>query len=473
LRAAIVITLALLLGTCSERPPLLEQVHILGQLTVVSRNSPTTYYLGPFGDTGLEYDLARRFADYLGVKLKIYAPDDFSQVLSDVRHGEADLAAAGLSITPDRKQDLRFGPTYQDVTQEVVYRYGEDRPHGPEDLVGHSLAVVAGSSHDEQLQKLRKDHPDLNWDAESNVESDELLARVARGELDYTVADSTEVALNRRYYPELRVAFNLRDPEPIAWAFRRDGDKSLYRAAQAFFHKIENDGTLDQLIERYYGHTDRFDYVGTRIFMQHVASRLPAYRSAFETAGDESGIDWRLLAAIGYQESHWNPRAISPTGVRGIMMLTQVTASQVGIDNRIDPQQSIVGGAQYFASVKAMIPDRIPEPDRTWMALAAYNIGFFHLEDARILTEMRGGDPDRWIDVRDNLPLLAQRKWYKKTKYGYARGEEPVIYVENIRSYYDILLWATGSKQSPNTVPDESTEGVTTAQNSAAVNQTP
>src|SRR5690606_3661040 len=200
--------------------------------------------------------------------------------------------------------------------------------------------------------------------------------------------------------------------------------------------KIRHNGVLAQIIERHYGHTDRFDYVGTRIFMRHIEERLPAYRATFEEAGTLSGTDWRLLAAMGYQESHWDPDAVSPTGVRGIMMLTRNTARHVGIDDRLDPEKSILGGANYFSMVKEKVPERITEPDRTWFALAAYNVGFGHLEDARILTQGQGGNPDRWMDVRERLPLLSQKKWYRQTKYGYARGHEPVIYVENIRSYY-------------------------------------
>lgn len=442
---AIVIT-ALLLGTCTQSPSLLEQVQLSGELRVVTRNSATTYYLGPEGQTGFEYDLVAQFADYLGVNLVMYAPDRFGAVLPAVRHGTAQFAAAGLSITPERKQTLRFAPPYQTVTQELVYRLGEPAPATPADLVGKRIAVVAGSSHEDSLRRLQAQYPDLQWTAATDLESADLLAQVAAGELDYTIADSTELAIHQRYYPELRVAFPLHDPEPIAWAFLRSDDDSLYQAAVAFIESIRTDGTLAQLVDRYYGHTEEFDYVGTRIFMDHIDTRLPTYRQWFEQAANEYGLEWQLLAAIGYQESHWNPSAVSPTGVRGLMMLTKVTARALGVDNRRNAEQSIFGGAEYIARLHDSIPERIPEPDRTWLALAAYNVGLGHLEDARILTQQRGGDPDRWMDVRQSLPLLAQRKWYKRTRHGYARGMEPVIYVENIRRYYDTLAWIASTE---------------------------
>ena len=447
LRVFIVITLALLLATCQNEPTLLEQIKQRGELRVVTRNSPSTFYLGADGPAGFEYDLARLFADHLGVNLNMFAADAFNQILPTVFSERADFAAAGLSITATRKKEFWFGPPYMEITPQVVYRYGTDRPRSPEELANSVISVVAGSSHAEMLSRLAEQHEGLEFRERDDVEADELLFRVSQRDLDYTVADSTDVALNRRYYPEIRVAFDLGEPEPLAWAFKRSDDDTLYRAAVAFLEQLRREGALAQIVDRHFGHTDRFDYVGTRIFMRHVESRLPAYRQTFEEAAALTGADWRLLAAIGYQESHWDPKAVSPTGVRGLMMLTRNTARHVGIDNRLDPEKSILVGANYFQMVKDKIPERINEPDRTWLALAAYNVGFGHLEDARILTEMQGGDPDRWMDVRERLPLLTQKKWYRQTKFGYARGHEPVIYVENIRSYYDILVWLTNREQ--------------------------
>jgi len=125
------------------------------------------------------------------------------------------------------------------------------------------------------------------------------------------------------------------------------------------------------------------------------------------------------------------------------MMLTSVTAADLGVERRTDPTQSIEGGARYLKELLARVPERISDPDRLWFALASYNVGAGHLEDARILTEQRGGNPDLWKDVKESLPLLSKRAFYMRTRYGYARGAEPVKYVENIRSYYDILLWST------------------------------
>ncbi|MET0987026.1 MAG: transglycosylase SLT domain-containing protein, partial [Steroidobacteraceae bacterium] len=226
-------------------------------------------------------------------------------------------------------------------------------------------------------------------------------------------------------------------------------DTSLVSRVTAYFAGIRADGTLTNILNTYYARRDRFDYIQARDFIQHIETRLPQYRQWFKEAGEAVGVDWRLLAAIGYQESHWNPTATSFTGVRGLMMLTEETAQLLDIVDRTDPRSSIFGGARYFARIRARMPQRIPEPDRTWFSLAAYNVGIGHLEDARILTQLHGKNPDVWNDVREHLPLLTQEKWYTRVKRGYARGWEPVRFVENIRGYRDILDWVAADTGRP------------------------
>jgi membrane-bound lytic murein transglycosylase F len=439
----------LVLTACEQAPSLLERIQQQNELIVITRNSATTYYEGPDGPTGFEYELARYFADYLGVELHIVIPPSFNDILPLVALGDTHLAAAGLTITEKRREKVRFGPVYYQITPQLVYRSGSLRPRTPADLQG-TLEVVAGSSHEERLEELKQEYPELSWESQPEQSSEELLTLVWQQLIDYTVADSNELAVNRHYYPELKPAFDLDEPQSLAWAFPNSEDKSLYLAAGAFFEQIRRDGSLEQLIERYYGHIESFDYVGTRRYQAHVEQRLPQYQELFVEAGGEIGMDWRLLAAIAYQESHWDPDAVSPTGVRGLMMLTLDTASDLGIENRRDPAQSIAGGAEYIASMKQRLPERITEPDRTWLALAAYNVGLGHLEDARKLTLKNKGDPDRWVDVKKNLPLLSKQKWFQQTRYGYARGREPVRYVENIRTYYDILVWLTEQEVAEN-----------------------
>lgn len=420
-------------------PSLLERVKQDGELVVYTRNSPTTYYEGPDAPAGLEYDMAKMFADELGVKLTMIIPETLGDIMEGVRDGTAHFAAAGLTVTEERKKHFRFGPAYQEVTEQLVYHADHPKPKNLSSLGDGILEVVAGSSHEERLKYLKNVIRDLSWRSVSDQESEDLMQLVADEFIDYTIADSNEIALNKPFFLRLRVAFDISEPQPLAWLFPKDKDNSLYKEAVKFFKKIKENGELTRMIERAYGHVDNLNYVGTIVFRRHIAQRLPTYESMFRKYAREYGLDWRLLVAIGYQESLLNADAQSPSGVRGLMMLTRKTSKDLGVENRLDPESSIKGGARYFAQLHTRIPKEIREPDKTWMALAAYNVGFYHVMDARIITEKRGLDPDKWIDVKTSLPLLAQRKWYKDTKFGYARGWEPVRYVENIRSYYDIL----------------------------------
>jgi len=421
------------------RPTLLQQIRRNGELVVVTRVSPTTYYEAKSGPTGLEYDLTKLFADQLGVKLRVVVAPNIGDLFEALATGRADIAAAGLTVTAERKRRFRFSKPYMTVKEQLIYRSDHARPKDVDSLSNGSIEVLADSAQDNLLRRLKKTYPRLHWQRTTKRSGEDLLYRVWNREIDYTVADSDEMALDQSFYPELKVAFNLSGPENLAWALPRTGDNSLLRAVNGFFDRIEANGTLKRLKEKYYGHIKDFDYVGTKVFLRDVTQKLPKYRKYFVGAAKATGLDWRLLAAMSYQESHWDPKAVSPTGVRGLMMLTQDTAHHLGVDNRLNPEQSITGGAEYFKHVRQRIPDAIKEPIRTWLALAAYNIGYGHLEDARILTKKRGGNPDTWSDVKKNLPLLSQRHWYRQTAHGYARGWEPVRYVENIRSYYNLL----------------------------------
>lgn len=421
----------------------LEQIQHTGVLNVLTRYDPTTYYEGPEGYTGLEYDLANLFAEHIGVKIHFIVPKKFDELLKQIANNTADIAAAGLTITEQRKQSMRFAPAYHQITEQIIYRSGRQRPRNAADLKTGILEVVKGTSHIDSLSKLKKDAPDLEWIVNDQLNTDGLLYLVNEGLIDYTVADSNQITLIRRFYPKLNVAFDISPPRQLAWSLAKSYDLSLYNEVVKFFTKIKKDRTLEQFIERHYGHAANLNYVGLCKFREHKLNRLPNYQKHFQQASKEYSIDWRLLAAISYQESHWMEKATSPTGVRGLMMLTKGTAKQLGVKNRLDPVQSIAGGARYYYQRHKKIPARISEPDRTWLALASYNVGFGHLEDARVLTQKLGGNPDKWIDVKKHLPLLKQKKWFTQTKHGYARGNEPVKYVENIRSYYDLMVWLT------------------------------
>ncbi len=425
----------------SDQPSQLEQVMQRGSLIMLTRNGASSYYLGSDGPTGPEYALAKEFSDYLGVGLEIRVAGAFNQLFGLLASHQGDLIAANLTRTPGRELAFNFGPDYLETSTLVIYRRGQPRPQVLADLQALKTMVIAGSSYEEALLEAKRQYPELEWESRSDVGIEDLLLAVSDGVIDITLVDSSIYQQNSNYYPRAATAFSLPGTVPHAWAFPPGSDDSLVQSARAFMRQARETGRLQAINDRFRAPRQSLDRTGMFQFLEQVRERLPPLLTLFQQIAADQDMDWRLLAAIAYQESHWKPDASSYTGVRGIMMLTRRTASQLGLTDRLDPEQSIEGGARYFLQLRKRVPTRIEEPDRSWMALAAYNMGMRHLEDARVLTQKQGGNPDLWKDVNENLDLLSQEKWYRELRYGYARGFEAKQYVENIRGYFDILVW--------------------------------
>lgn len=430
-----------LLAACQKVVVEQKQVAVIEpktELVVGTLFGPQIYYSAGQGESGYDYEMASKFAKYLNLELKMKPFANISELYNALRSGKVDILAAGLADTPSRREQFRVGPPLYRVNQVLVYRQGTPLPKDINNLEG-DITVITDSSFVDTLSDLQKSNPNLMWKQEKDKDSEELLAMIASGDLRYTIADSTSLDINRRFMPELREGPILKEKQPVVWLLPPNNSDLLMSKLLAFWHIEKRRGTLAHLNEKYFAHVKRFDYVDTRAFIRAIDNKLPKYQQTFEKyAGD---IDWRKLAATAYQESHWNPNARSPTGVRGLMMLTLPTAKQVGIKNRLDPYQSIQGGAKYLNSMLERLPASIPESQRMWFALASYNIGFGHVEDARKLAQSMGLNPSAWRDIKEVLPLLQKRKHYKKTRYGYARGNEAVHYVDSIRRYYDTLVW--------------------------------
>lgn len=410
-----------------------------GELRVSTVQSPLTYTTVNDKDYGLDYELAQQFADYLGVKLKVTVRQNISQLFDDLDHGDADMLAAGLVYNSERIKSYQAGPTYYSVSQQLVYRVGSTRPKNLSNVTADQLTIAPGQVVISDLQNLQaQKYPDLSWTVDEKRSSADLMQAVIDGKLDYTIADSVAIGLFQRVHPELAVALDVTDEQPVTWFSLQDDDNTLSAAMLDFFNNINEDGSLARLEEKYLGHGDDFDYVDTRSFLRAVDSVLPDLQPLFEKYASE--IDWKLLAAISYQESHWDPLATSPTGVRGLMMLTKNTAQSLGLSDRTDAEQSISGGMRYLQDMMSKVPDSVPQDEKIWFALAAYNMGYAHMLDARALTAKQKGNPDSWADVKQRLPLLSQKPWYSKLTYGYARGHEAYAYVENIRKYQISLV---------------------------------
>lgn len=439
-----------MLQTCSQLPDREQQIRLRGELRVATVNGPTTYYLGTSGPTGFEYELAQVFADRLGVPLTPVVVANAPLAVEEVRRGRADFAAAGLSTGSHYGEGLRYSQPLMSVVPQLVCR-ADALPTSLDAFEGR-LLVVANGAEAGHLRALRQRHPLLSWEESDQLDAESLLGQVAEGEIDCTVVNSDLVAINLRYYPQLRVGPAVADAQALAWAFSALGDESLYGAAQDFLRRYDT-AALARLRDRYFGHVEQVDYLGAVALAGHYSSRLPRFREAFIEAGKAFGLDWRLLAAISYQESQWDPQATSPTGVQGLMQLTMATASFMDVADRNDPGQSIWGGARYFRWLLDQLPDSIDEPDRSWLGLAAYNMGLGHLQDAQLLADKRGGDARHWLDVRNALPLLTQTRWNRETRYGYARGYQAVHYVNNVRTYYNMLVWMSESEAGADPEP--------------------
>lgn len=267
-----------------------------------------------------------------------------------------------------------------------------------------------------------------------------------------TMIQSNEYEVQRSLYPRMKVALDLlpEQERDMVWYLAPGADtERLQTYIDQFFSRLNEDGTLSRLREQYFGHTEGVSRMSSHTFNKNMKTTLPLYKNLIQQVAREYQMEWQFLAAIAYQESHWDPKATSPTGVRGLMMLTNRTAKEVGVSNRIDPQQSLRGGARYLKNIIRSLPKSIKEPDRTWLALAAYNIGIAHLEDARVLTERSGGNPNLWQDVMERLPLLQKSSHYRNTRYGYARGAQAAHYVQNVRYYQSILNWQDISDNKP------------------------
>lgn len=413
------------------------------EIVFVTHNGPTTYYLNSEGQpAGIEYDLAALFVKqhYPEHSMRFVLVNSISDVIPSLLKNKAHIAAANLSVTHLRQHLVLFATPYQETQQQLIFNNEiNKKPKNLDDIKDKKIAVPDGTSYAERLAELQEQHPFLHWHAQKRTNTESLLEEVADGVLDYTVADSHLVSVMQNYYPNLNVALPIGPTEKIAWAMSKNADPEMLKKINVFFNDIKKNGTLRNLLDRYYGHSERLNTLDITTFLKRTNTLLPKYIHLFKQAQEITGLDWRLLAAVSYRESHWDTFNTSPTNVRGLMMLTEATADQMGVTDRLDPKQSIPAGAKYLLKLRDTVPERIPEPDRTYMALAAYNIGYAHVEDARVLAKRLSLNPDSWADVKKTLVLLKNPEYYTTLKYGYASGGAPVIFVESVRSYQRIL----------------------------------
>ncbi|RYD96461.1 MAG: membrane-bound lytic murein transglycosylase MltF [Sphingobacteriales bacterium] len=417
---------------------LLEQIQRLGEIQFVTANGPTTVYEGANGLTGFEYALMHRFADYLGVKATLSQPGNLQDIIFTLRQHPKAIGAAEIVINPGLNRHLDFGPTYVAVSNLVVTRVDAAPITSLDMLVGMRLLVRQGSTQEDFLRDLQKTTPKLSWQS-VNGDPVQLLNRVNNAEADAAFIDRQLFEQNQVVFSQVKGAFELEAEQPIAWAFAKTSDKSLQTAVEAFFHSIKADGSLARLSHEYFYQPSLELDQNLRNFRDLMPKRLAPWRPTIEAAAEQYNLDWQVLAAIGYQESQWNAKAISETGVQGFMMLTNITAKAMEVNNRLNARDSIFGAARLMRYLLDQQSAFTLESDRLNLALAAYNLGLGHVQDAQALAVKAGKNPDSWDAVKPWLAKLDNKEIYSKTRHGYARGRGAVMYVEDIATYQELL----------------------------------
>ncbi len=440
MRIFVIFSLLLFLAGCGNdtRAPFGMKPIGKRDFTIVTRVGSSAHSdAGVGGTSGFDLELVVRFIKEQGIKHRIVVAASDADLWSRLTNGEADMAAAWQS--PGNDAGIRSGLPYA-MNQSVLVMHEASLPLAViNQLARKTVHVVSGSQQEAALLGIKAAVPDVVVSPTRKQSEFDLMESVAERRIDAALVSSAEYDVGNNYYPELQNALPVGDEQPIAWLFGPKVEPDFIAKANAFITRMQSSGELDRLKDRYFGHTARLTPAHSVRFIESIRTLLPRYRALFESAQAASGIDWRLLAALAYQESQWNPLATSTTGVRGMMMLTEDTADERGVSNRLDAAQSIRAGAEYLSNLLDALPSDVSEPDRTWMALAAYNLGLGHLKAARHIAKTHNVDASSWYEMKKVLPLLAKEQYYKRLKSGKGRGGEAVIMVENIRMFRDIL----------------------------------
>ncbi|MDF1593671.1 MAG: membrane-bound lytic murein transglycosylase MltF [Desulfobacterales bacterium] len=415
----------------------LESILSKGEITVITRNNSHCYYLYRDQAMGFEYDLAKAFADFLGVTLEVKIAEKWEGMIPSLKNGTGAFIAASFTKTPRRQQQVAFSRGYLTIQQHIIVHRKNQNIKNIADLVGKTIHVRRGTSYQERLEQLIAEGYDLTVELHDDIPTEELIQQVEEEKIEVTIADSNIAFRNRRYYPKIIVSGAISPEEHLGWAVH-PGSTRLQKKINSFFKEIKKNGAFQKIYNRYYADVDDFDFVDLRAFHRRLKSRLPRYRPTIKEAAQIHGFDWRMIAAQMYQESHFDPMARSHSGAYSLMQLTRSTAKSLGVVNILNSRQNIHAGVQHLRNMYDLF-DKIVGSDRLFMALAAYNIGQGHIQDARKLARQMKLDPDKWASLAKTLPLLSYRKYYQKAEYGYCRGTEPIEYVRQIMIYYDIL----------------------------------
>ena len=424
---------------CSKESSKLKQIKSNGILRIALVADPPHYFAKKKKKRGYDFELVSHYATSIDVELEIIKTNTSDEIIFLLNQGKVDIGILGSSPEFDQK-NIKNVVTYNNSKWYVIgNRANRQLPKSIDSIEPNTMIVANGSNASFILHSIEEDYSSLLWDELKNTNVRSILERINENHSKISIISEDIYVYYQYLFPETKKIFVLPIKYPSRWLVKNNNNLSFLYSINSFFNKYKQNGKLEKIGKTYYEHLNAFDYVDIRYYLKRIDKKLPKYKKYFVEAAKNSTLDARIIAAVSYQESHWNRKARSPTGVRGMMMLTLDTAKRVGVKNRLNAKQSIFGGAKYLKILYESLSNTIKEPDRLWFTLAAYNIGLGHVEDARTITKSQGDNPNSWIDVEKHIPKLSQKKWYKKTKYGFARGHESIEFVKRVRRYYDIL----------------------------------
>ena len=404
-----------------------------------ARVGPTSYYEVKNKLLGFEYELMEEFSKYIYVDLSIVQAENIYESKKQLFDRDVDILV-GFD-TKDNDANAKRSYPYHRIDHYIVSnsRYTIiDTKY--QNLESYEIHTINSPTITANLDVLKKSYEKLNYKIWDDKNIDELLNKLINNDIRLIVLTSDEFKLFKKYYNNLEIVYRISSNEALSWLLPSNVGKDLENKLTEFFSYLIKNNKLNNIYSKYF-RDNTHTFVGTKIFLNDYLNIFPKYEFHFFQASKKFGLDWKLLASIGYQESRWDDKAISYTGVRGLMMLTNDTAKELGVSNRIDPKQSIYGGAEYLNKLLKRLPDGLADDERIWFAVAAYNIGMGHVLDAVTLAQNDGIKVSKWTHLEPYILKLSQSKYYKKTKYGYARGWETAKYIQNIKQYYDILVF--------------------------------
>ncbi|TQV85737.1 transporter substrate-binding domain-containing protein [Exilibacterium tricleocarpae] len=409
-------------------------------LRMITRNTPTNYFLWRGELMGFEYDLVKRFAKSQQLKLEVVVAPPEADMIDWLNQGRGDLIAASFTVTPARsRRDLTFTRPYNTVGEQLVT--GSDRPalQTLDNLQGRTLVVRKNTAYWQTATTwLQQGHQFTLQAAPAHMNTDELLIGVANGSFDATLADSHLVAIEHRFVDGLQPGFVVQPERQHAWAVRKDNPE-LLAALNSYLKKHHRGLFFNVTYNKYFKNPKRIQkYQGQRL---NRDGALSPYDDVVRAAARAYQLDWRLIVAQMYQESRFDPDAESFAGAQGLLQVMPRTARQMGYEVPFSVHSGIHAGVQYLNWVRDRFEAHLPLEERLWFTLAAYNAGYGHVYDARRLARQKGLDPDRWFDnVETTMLLLSKQEYASKARFGYVRGREPVNYVRGIRERYRAYL---------------------------------